>query len=308
MPLREYNDYTRMTRAQLADRIRQMEATAARNSQLGAPNDRHRPMEDRRRREKIALYRAELDRRTLADAAQDARDRAEHAELTARAQAAVDARAAEIEQHHGKAAAAGYRAVAEHSIAIAAQADARENPPCDCHFAGDAADASECEAHGPTAIQNTATPDTRAATAEEPDMRNPFDDYATAPPSCQEWQERQEASDRYNRERADRLMRADEFDAGPSNAALERATPADYQQLPPIASSTAQPAPGRRPGHSRKRYHTDPDEQQQPAPAPAPHAELDTAVEDLVRRYTCGSVIDAAWAAAHRIFHPQKAS
>ena len=74
MPLRDYNDHTRMTRAQLADRIRQMEATAARNSQLGAPNDRHRPMEDRRRREKIATYRQELDRRDQYDAAQAAAD------------------------------------------------------------------------------------------------------------------------------------------------------------------------------------------------------------------------------------------
>ena len=66
MPL-TYNDQTRMSRMQLAERIRQMEATAARNSQLGAPNERHRPMEDNRRREKIALYKQELERRELAD-------------------------------------------------------------------------------------------------------------------------------------------------------------------------------------------------------------------------------------------------
>lgn len=72
MPLSEYNDVTRLTRAQLADRIRQMETTAARNSQLGAPNDRHRPMEDRRRREKIALYTEELRRREMLDAAESA--------------------------------------------------------------------------------------------------------------------------------------------------------------------------------------------------------------------------------------------
>ena len=67
MPLTD-NDVTRMSRHQLAQRIEQMEATAHRNSTTGALNDRHRPMEDRRRREKIALYQEELERRERADA------------------------------------------------------------------------------------------------------------------------------------------------------------------------------------------------------------------------------------------------
>ena len=67
MPLQQYNDHTRMSRAQLAERIKQMEATAARNSTVGSPNERHRPMEDRRRREKIAIYTEELRRRELRD-------------------------------------------------------------------------------------------------------------------------------------------------------------------------------------------------------------------------------------------------
>jgi len=47
-----------------------------------------------------------------------------------------------------------------------------------------------------------------------------------------------------------------------------------------------------------------------PAPKaeqPQPQAsELDAAVEDLVRRYSSGAVIEAAWEAAHRIFHPNQ--
>ena len=100
MPLQDYNDATRMTRHQLAERIRQMEATAARNSQLGAPNDRHRPMEDNRRRDKIARYKAELARRELADrvnAAQAAAEEAAAAE-TARNQAQAQADARDKEQ------------------------------------------------------------------------------------------------------------------------------------------------------------------------------------------------------------------
>jgi hypothetical protein len=39
-------------------------------------------------------------------------------------------------------------------------------------------------------------------------------------------------------------------------------------------------------------------------PARTPAEELAAAVEDLVRQHTAGSVIDAAWEAAHRIFKP----
>ena len=96
MPLTD-NDETRMSRHQLAARIEQMEATAHRNSAIGAPADRHRPMEDRRRREKIALYKAELDRRIVDDQRQAERDRAaeqlaDTAAAAARSQAGPDAR------------------------------------------------------------------------------------------------------------------------------------------------------------------------------------------------------------------------
>ena len=84
------NDETRMTRHQLAARIQQMEATAHRNSAVGAPADRHRPMEDRRRHEKISRYQAELDRRIAADAA--AETAADTAAAATRSQAPADAR------------------------------------------------------------------------------------------------------------------------------------------------------------------------------------------------------------------------
>ena len=59
--------------------------------------------------------------------------------------------------------------------------------------------------------------------------------------------------------------------------------------------------PRPKPARVRKPAH-------QPAPEPAEPglSELDRAVEKLVRKYTCGSVIDAAWDASHRIFNPQK--
>ena len=43
----------------------------------------------------------------------------------------------------------------------------------------------------------------------------------------------------------------------------------------------------------------------QPA-SPDEAAELAVAVEALVLRYTCGSVIDATWAASARLFRPGK--
>jgi hypothetical protein len=48
-----------------------------------------------------------------------------------------------------------------------------------------------------------------------------------------------------------------------------------------------------------------------PAPAEPParpdtRTTLDCAVETLVAEYTCGAVIDAAWAAAHRLFRPNR--
>jgi len=46
------------------------------------------------------------------------------------------------------------------------------------------------------------------------------------------------------------------------------------------------------------------EEIQRAADTPEP-PELDRAVEALVKRYTCGSVIDASWAASERL-HPWK--
>jgi hypothetical protein len=52
-----------------------------------------------------------------------------------------------------------------------------------------------------------------------------------------------------------------------------------------------------------------------PKPAPAPPArpepadkrtDLDRAVEELVRHYTCGDVCEAAWEASHRIYRPNQ--
>lgn len=50
-----------------------------------------------------------------------------------------------------------------------------------------------------------------------------------------------------------------------------------------------------------------------PGPAPTPEKppaapglpDLDVQVEALVLRYTCGAVIDAAWAASAHLFKPQ---
>ena len=41
---------------------------------------------------------------------------------------------------------------------------------------------------------------------------------------------------------------------------------------------------------------------------PDPRSDLDRAVEDLVTQHTCGAVIAAAWAAAHRLFRPNSAA
>lgn len=42
-----------------------------------------------------------------------------------------------------------------------------------------------------------------------------------------------------------------------------------------------------------------------PPTNPAELTPLDSAVEELVKQYTCGAVIDAAWNASHRLFKPQ---
>jgi hypothetical protein len=45
-----------------------------------------------------------------------------------------------------------------------------------------------------------------------------------------------------------------------------------------------------------------------PPPAPAdPRSDLDRAVEALVAAHTCSAVLDATWAAAHRLFRPNGA-
>lgn len=218
MPLAEYNDVTRMTRHQLAHRIEQMEATAARNSQLGAPNERHRPMEDRRRREKIALYRAELDRRIAADASQ-------------------------------------------------AAADARENAACECRFAGDQADASDCPTHG----QNTGAPmnwnepsqtevhDHRLQTGYDPDVRHINSEWKRA---------------------LRRDQNSDEYRDNPSDRAADR-------------EAWQHPRPGERPTP--------------PPPPPAPRQwkheadeQLNAELAKLLTEYTLGTLLDAAWDVARQ--------
>ena len=98
MPLSDHNDETRMTRHQLAARIQQMEATAHRNSTIGAPKDRHRHGEDLRRREKIARYREELQRRERADALEAAREQAAREEAARDLHAWTNATCARLEQ------------------------------------------------------------------------------------------------------------------------------------------------------------------------------------------------------------------
>lgn len=74
----------------------------------------------------------------------------------------------------------------------------------------------------------------------------------------------------------------------------------DQRQARKCAAIAAEPAPPPAPKPA-------------PPPKPAPvtpparpdaRTTLDCAVEQLVAEYTCGAVIDAAWAAAHRLFRP----
>jgi hypothetical protein len=229
------NDVTRMTRAQLADRIHQMEATASRNSTVGAPRDRNRPMEDRRRRDKIYAYQEELARRIAADAAQAQADAREHDQTPQPEKEKTPvhindfARAEEsyrddpdIQQLRDDQRAASANARFQRDTYTDEQGSPSD-PPCTCQCDGDQADASDCDRHSgriPRVALQGPTP-------------------VIAPP------------------RKARRTRA--------------------------ARPAKQPAAG-------------PDAPQLP--------ELDRAVEALVARYTCGSVIDAAWEASHRLFRP----
>jgi hypothetical protein len=91
-------------------------------------------------------------------------------------------------------------------------------------------------------------------------------------------------------------------------AAAERAAEIDVngdgQALPEL-----RPAPPLHviPAPKRARNPRTPKTAPPPEPPPRPILdELNRAVEDLVRQHTCGAVIDAAWAAAHRLFRPNQ--
>jgi hypothetical protein len=102
-----------------------------------------------------------------------------------------------------------------------------------------------------------------------------FDAHAQAPPTADEQQHRDEARERSDEARYQRQQQA----AG---------------KLPPAAAprTPAARAP-RRQAVATAREDT--------------LSTLDRAVEQLVRDHTSGALIDAAWAAAHRLFQPAAA-
>lgn len=271
MPLSD-NDATRMTRAQLADRIRQMEATARRNCTVGALHDRHHPMEDRKRREKIARYQDELDRRTRAD----------------EAQAATDARVCPQCEGTG-------------SISVN----------------GTAYGCSYCDHSG-----------LRPADPEDtmPHPKSRYDDYADAPPSAQEWQEREEAQDRATDARDRRAATATEYPPMPPAAAeAVRAAAEDRRSTVtairatteasiitehtsgPVVHPPAEPT-RRRTRKAAPRPEPTPATQTPTAAATPTKAErLATAIRALLQEHTSGDIIDAAWEESGKIFRATQA-
>ena len=92
--------------------------------------------------------------------------------------------------------------------------------------------------------------------------------------------------------------------------ALQGSTPVIAPPRKPKRTRAARPAPapevtaiGTGPTHTLTTAEAV-EEIQRAADTPEP-PELDRAVEALVKRYTCGSVIDASWAASERL-HPWK--
>jgi hypothetical protein len=220
MGLRD-NDVTRMTRHQLAARIEQMEATAHRNCTVGAPRDRHRQGEDIRRREKIADYKAELERRERADAAQAAADARLAANEAARS-ADADARTAAVQ--HARFLHPTCVECAETGRTAYAIADLKtDRPLCAKHGAQaaaararDAAIDRERDYEEDTIENRTPTPLQTAMAAgkeeyaraiaesqpSDPEATCPFDRakepmrfYGPNEDTSQQWQERQERAD-----------------------------------------------------------------------------------------------------------------
>jgi len=181
MPLKHANDQTAMSRQQLAERIRQMEATQARED-LGEKGPRWRPGETILRREKIAAYKAELQRREDAD----------------RAQAAEDAR---VEQR------------AKEQSARDTRRNLRAMGVCHADGCTDWAISLDhlCARHGAAAaakryaIGQTPTPDTPPK--EQPDMRR-YTDWKDQPPNPDQEAEREKALQAEEERRQERQFQA----------------------------------------------------------------------------------------------------
>jgi len=101
-----------------------------------------------------------------------------------------------------------------------------------------------------------------------------------------------------------RQERSEQLAAGEARAAYRRAA----NSSDPDAAAHEQPAretANRKPAVPRKARALRATTAAPVAAIAQPQAsELDSQVEDLVRRYTSGAVIEAAWEAAHRIFQP----
>jgi hypothetical protein len=298
-----------MTRAQLADRIHQMEATASRNSTVGAPRDRHRPMEDRRRHDKIYAYQEELARRIAADAAQaqaDAREHDQSAQPPRCAECAETGRTAyactglESERplcaKHGAAAAASRHAKQQQQPPPAATAGAKENTPVHIN---DFARAEEDYRDDPDIQQ--LRDGQRAAAANARFQRDTHYDEQGSPsdPPC---------SCRCDGDQAD-ASGCEAHSGRIPRVALQGPTPVIRAPRKPRRTRAARPAPtpeiaaiGTGPTHIMQAAEAVAEIQRAAAEPELP--ELDRAIEALVARYTCGSVIDAAWEASHRLFRP----
>lgn len=280
MPLSEWNDATRMTRAQLADRIAQMEATAHRNSTTGAPADRHRPMEDRRRREKIALYQEELHRRELADADQAAADARDNPECECYCSGDT-ADATDCTLHNPR-----HRATTEETMNYdqATQAATHEARRAADHDANSQQEERRQRAHELDRTHNDddAGRNLPAFTLHKPTPVIP------APPSP-------------------RLA----VPCPQCHAAIgepchnykgQRCHPHGARKLPDQAAADARDAEAAAEAASQARAQTVASAEAQT------RAELDATLERLIGLHSLPTVIDAAWDAAHRTFEAAKAT
>jgi hypothetical protein len=117
----------------------------------------------------------------------------------------------------------------------------------------------------------------------------------------------------YDIYKADRDGEQQQRDRREANARIIEASSAQAtapQPPPPPPPPAPEPPPtppptaaARRPGHSRTHYNNDPEMAEYPN---GKLTDLDRAVEDLVRAHGNCAVIDASWAAAHRLFKPNR--